>query len=102
MYSAAPVKATSGYAVTALIMGILSVIPYLNLITFILAIIFGSLGIKAVNREPHRLQGKGMAIAGLVLGIVFGLLWVIVIMAATVFVLVQDLGASPSPSPSPN
>ncbi len=58
-----------GFAITALVMGILAIInsfiPFLNVISYIfaiLAVIFGIIGIV-------KKTGKGLAIAGLVLGI---------------------------------
>lgn len=67
-------KPTSGLAVTALIMGIIalfsSFVPLLNLLSFpfvILAIIFGGIGLwQTLCRSK---AGKGLAIAGLVLGV---------------------------------
>jgi hypothetical protein len=59
-----------------MVLGIVSlVIPYGGIITAILAIIFG-----AVSRSRND-GGRGMAIAGLVCGIVALVLWVIVIIA---------------------
>lgn len=62
-------KGGSGLAVAALVLGILAIInsfiPFLNVISYvfaILAVIFGIIGIVKKN-------GKGMAIAGLVMGI---------------------------------
>lgn len=80
-------------AVASMVLGILGiVIPYVG---WILAIIAWVLGAKARNRirEDPSLQGKGMATAGFVLGIIgtIGLL-LVVILAAVVFVLVSDLG----------
>lgn len=72
---------TSGKAITALVLGIVSLcIPYIGLVTGIIAIIFGVLAMKEVDRDPHRVKGKGMAIAGLVLGAVALLLYLIVIL----------------------
>jgi hypothetical protein len=60
----------NGMAVTSLVMGLLLCIP---LITGLGGIIFGAVGIKK-TKDP-RVGGKGLAIAGLVLGIVNILLW---------------------------
>lgn len=57
-----------GYGIAALVLGIVGVtlvwwiIPFLGFISSILAIVFGALGMKSRTR--------GMAIAGLVMGIV--------------------------------
>src|SRR5437016_6219469 len=62
----------NGLAVTSLICGIIGCF----VITPILAILFGAMGIRKANREPMA-GGKGMAIGGIVLGIlwlgIFGL-----------------------------
>ena len=64
---AAPTK-TSGAAIGSLIAGILSCIPFVSIV----AVILGIVGIRATNRPGT--GGKGLAIAGLVLGIL-GLIW---------------------------
>jgi hypothetical protein len=69
MYGQPPGK-TSGAAITSLILGILGCIP---LITSIGAIIFGLVGISS-TRKPG-VGGRGLAIAGLVLGIIGILGW---------------------------
>ena len=59
---------TSGMAVTSLIIGILSVLGgAMFLIPPILAVIFGHVSVSACNKNPN-LTGKGMGIAGLVMG----------------------------------
>ena len=64
-----------GFAITSMVLGICSlVIPYGGIVLGILAIIFGS-----VSRNKNE-SGRGMAIAGLVTGIVAVALWLIVIM----------------------
>ena len=67
-----PVKTqrTSGFAITALVLGILGI--------SLLAIIFGAIAIHQTGKDPY-LSGKGMAIAGLVLGCVgflFEIIWI--------------------------
>lgn len=68
-------KPTSGLAVAGLVIGIIalisSVVPLLNLFSFplvLLAIIFG--GIAVFQTAKGKRGGKGLAIAGLVLGII--------------------------------
>jgi hypothetical protein len=61
---------TSGAAITALILGILLCIP---LVTGLGAILFGVVGIRATRNANVR--GRGMAVAGLTLGIVGLLGW---------------------------
>ncbi|MFT4312221.1 MAG: DUF4190 domain-containing protein [Candidatus Woesearchaeota archaeon] len=61
-------KGTSGLAITALIMGILSItigwIPFFGWLFIGLAILFGILGL---NQTKNGYSGKGLAIAGLIL-----------------------------------
>jgi hypothetical protein len=66
-------RQTSGLAVASLVLGILG---FMTGFTSVLAIIFGGIALSQMSKDT-RLEGKGMAIAGLVLGIVvlvFGLL----------------------------
>lgn len=67
-------KPTSGLAVTGLVLGIIALfsafVPLLNLLSFpfvLLAIIFGAIGLFQTVKGAK--AGKGIAIAGLVLGI---------------------------------
>lgn len=67
-------KSTSGLAVAALVTGIIalfsSFVPLLNLLSFpfvLLAVIFGAIGVWQTVKGSK--GGKGLAIAGLVLGI---------------------------------
>ena len=72
--AAAPVAAgarTSGMAIAALVMGIISI--FINPLA-ILAIIFGGIGISQTGKDPT-LKGKGMAVAGLAIGIVIAIFW---------------------------
>jgi uncharacterized membrane protein YvbJ len=62
-----PAPHTSGFSIAALVLGLLSIWP--------LAIIFGGIGISQ-TKPGRNVSGRGMAIAGLALGIVVGLLWI--------------------------
>ena len=64
---------TSGFAIAALVCGIAGFL--INFIA-VLAVIFGAIGMSQVSKNPN-LKGKGMAIAGLVMGIIVVFLWVI-------------------------
>jgi hypothetical protein len=57
---------SNGWAITSLICGIIGCLG----LTSIGAIIFGALGIRKANREPHA-GGKGLSIAGIVLGVLW-------------------------------
>ena len=43
----------------------------------VLAIIFGAVGLNQCNKQPGQFKGKGLAIAGLVLGIILLLLFIL-------------------------
>lgn len=76
---------TSGIAVAALVMGILSIVLIWLPTPFgLLAIIFGGIGVSQIGKDPY-LKGKGMAITGLVLGILQFILWIIFIILWVVF-----------------
>ena len=64
------VKRGNGAAVTSLILGIIFCVPFL---TGFLAIIFGFVGIRK-TRDPQ-VGGKGMAVTGLILGLLSVLGW---------------------------
>ena len=55
---------TSGKAVASLVLGLLFFVPF----AFIAAIVFGHIALSEIKKSAGRLQGEGMAIAGLVLG----------------------------------
>jgi hypothetical protein len=72
---------TSGKAIAALVVGICSLcIPYIGIVSSIVAIVLGILGMKEVDRSNGMVKGKGMAITGLVLGIVVLVLYIIAIL----------------------
>jgi hypothetical protein len=61
-----------GMAVGALVCGLVApFVPPAGLA----AIILGGLALSQADRDPQRYGGKGMAVAGLVLGILFFLFW---------------------------
>lgn len=69
-----------GLAVAALVLGII----WLYWIGSILAVIFGGVALKRINASNGWRTGKGMAVAGLVLGLVgMGTLAMIVLLAAS-------------------
>jgi uncharacterized membrane protein YvbJ len=73
--TAAAGERTSGFAIAALVTGIVGF--FINPLS-ILAIIFGAIGLGQTSKDPN-LKGRGMAIAGLVLGIIMGIIWIIAI-----------------------
>jgi uncharacterized membrane protein YvbJ len=70
---------TSGLAVASLVLGIIGLL--INFLA-ILAIIFGAIGISQTGKDPN-LKGRGMAVAGLVLGIFSIALWIAMIVWAS-------------------
>src|SRR5262245_52729538 len=59
---------TSGKAVMSLVLGVLS--PCASILTGVPAIILGLLSLRDIRRSGGRLGGQGLAIAGIVVGIV--------------------------------
>ncbi len=78
----AETKGTSGMSVTAMVLGIIGLVfvwaPFIGLVCSILGIIFGAIGISQTRKNPN-LSGRGMAVAGLVTGIIGAGIWVILI-----------------------
>jgi hypothetical protein len=66
---------TSGFAVASLVLGIIGF--FLNPLS-ILAVIFGAIALSQSGKNPA-FRGKGMAVAGLVMGIIVIILWVVII-----------------------
>lgn len=62
-----PYRQTSSLAVVSLIMGIVgwTVFPFLG---SLIAIVTGHMARAEIRRQPHALEGDGLAVAGLVLG----------------------------------
>jgi len=71
-------KRTSGLSIAALICGLLGCLG----ITAIAAVVLGILGIRDVNRNKGQVGGMGMAVAGLVLGCLFSLIFLPAFLAA--------------------
>ena len=63
----APLRTTSTLAIVSLVSGLLgwSFVPWLG---SVVAVVTGHLARAEIRREPGRLEGDGMAVAGLVLG----------------------------------
>lgn len=62
-------RETHWAAIVGLVTGILSLFVF-TLLLSICAIVFSAIALSKINQEPEVYKGKGMAIAGLVLGIV--------------------------------
>ena len=81
-------------AIVALICGILSVIchcvpvagSFIGFFLSVAAIVLGIIETKRIGRGEGSAKGKGMALAGIILGavgIVFGILWIVIISVAS-------------------
>jgi len=78
-YQAPATPTVDGLAIASLVLGII----WIYWIGSILAVIFAAVAIKRINASQGWRTGKGMAIAGLVLGLVgIGTLTLVVIIAA--------------------
>ncbi len=75
---------TNSKSIVSLVLGILSVtIPYVGILIGIVAIIFASLAFKEIRVRME--QGKGLAIAGLVCGIIGTAMYVLLIAFVLLF-----------------
>ena len=62
--------ASNGFCVASLVLGIIGVPASCTMIAPVLAIVFGGIGYAQVNKGGEGGGGKGMAIAGIVLGVI--------------------------------
>ena len=67
MRAAGP-RGTSGKAITALVLGLMSILCLLNVLTGVPAIILGALALKDTGQKGRRLGGQGLAIGGIITG----------------------------------
>jgi hypothetical protein len=68
-----PSRKTNSLAITGLVMGILSIVPGFLCgvpIFALLGVIFSGVAMSQINRQPLEQEGKGMAVAGLVVSLV--------------------------------
>ena len=79
-------KSISGMAIASLVLGIL----WLYWVGSILALVFGYMGRTAIDREPDRIGGRGLATAGIVLGWVGVSVLVVVIVVPIVMALTRS------------
>ncbi|HYG06732.1 MAG TPA: DUF4190 domain-containing protein [Stenotrophomonas sp.] len=78
------VRQTSTLAIISLVTGILGwiIAPFIGSIA---AIITGHMARSEIRRQPERLDGDGLAIAGLILGWVNVALWILGVLAFLLF-----------------
>ncbi|MDR0267504.1 DUF4190 domain-containing protein [Paenibacillus sp.] len=80
---------TNGKAIGALVLGIISLIsPFIGFILGIIAIVLASLAFKEINMRND--GGRGMAVAGLVCGIIGTTFEAIIILLYIIGLMVQD------------
>lgn len=78
------VPKTNSKSIAALVLGILSImIPYVGLLIGIVAIIIASVSLKEIKNRME--QGRGLAIAGLVCGIISVALYLLLIAFVLLF-----------------
>ena len=75
-------RKNNSYAVAGLVFGIVSFLCCCKFLFAPLGIIFSLIGLSQINRQPELYEGRGFAIAGLVLSIVSLLLAVVLIIFA--------------------
>src|SRR6476659_9464291 len=68
-------------AIAAGYLGLFAALPLIGLLPGILAVIFGTMAIKKINRDPA-LCGKGRAWFGIIFSIVVQLIWIVLFVIA--------------------
>ena len=93
---AVPAPQLSGWALTSMICGIISMVV-IQPITAILALIFGYMALREVKRSSGQVDGHGMAVAGIVMGYI-GIGFTVLLIALYVVyfvVIISTLGPYP-------
>ncbi|MNN36831.1 hypothetical protein D3C81_1507420 [compost metagenome] len=81
-----PPAHTNGKSIAALVLGILSIVtPYIGLIFGIVAIIMSAISLKEIRNRYE--GGRGLAIAGLVCGIIGTIIYALLILLFIVIIL---------------
>lgn len=84
----APPAPTNGLAIASLVCGIMAIIScYIWGVFGLPAVICGHISLKKINNSPTPIQGRGMAIAGLICGYIGIALQVLVIAGIVIAVL---------------
>ena len=79
-----PQSKPSGMAITSLVLGIVGVPLFCFVLPSLLAVVFGAIGIRQCSKNPVY-SGKGMAVAGLILGVLTLLGFALLLVAADSF-----------------
>src|SRR3954452_10414566 len=61
---------SNGFCVASLVLGIIGIPAFCTVVTPLLAIIFGIIGYNQANKADVQASGKGMAIAGIICGVI--------------------------------
>ena len=95
--TAAPIvySTTSGLAIASMVLGIL----WIYWIGSIVALVLGYLALREIRRDPVRIEGKGMAIAGIILGWI-GVATLLMAIAAGIYVWKSDTDNDSAPPPT--
>jgi hypothetical protein len=77
---------TNGLAIASLVLGIAGLVFYVCGVASILALVFGYMAKGQIDRAPETQGGRGMAIAGIIMGwigvAILVIFWVIIIIVA--------------------
>lgn len=93
-----PVAPTDGLSIAALVCGIISLVAcYVWALFGIPAVICGHMSLKKIKTAHTPVQGKGMAIAGLICGY----LGILIQLVMIVFIVIAFTAAANAPTPSP-
>lgn len=77
-------RKTESLGIVGFIFSILGIIPIFGLPFGILAVLFGALSLKKINRHPERYKGRGVANASLIIGILGVAISAIVLIAVAI------------------
>jgi hypothetical protein len=87
-----PVRPTTpGQATAALVLGIVAALQIFPPVTGTLAIVFGVLSRKRIAESGGRLQGAGMALAGILTGVAGLVIWLVFLVLVLTGVIDVDL-----------
>ena len=96
-WGAPPLPSANGLAVASLVLGIIGIIPcFWNMVCAIVALVLGIVAVRRMNAGTHAPDGKGMAIAGIVLGglgtVLLLLLFFLLVLGSTTDTSMAGLG----------
>jgi len=63
-------RKTVGLAIASLVLGLFILVPLLGMLCGLIAIVFGIIALVQISKNKGALKGKGLAIAGIVLGVI--------------------------------